>query len=488
MAEYLVTSPADTSTDVRPSPKRWWALGLIALVQLMLALDASVVNVALPRIQETLGISDDARQWVVTAYALVFGSLLLLGGRVADSVGRKRALLTGLVGFAAASAWGGLATQAWMIFVARGLQGAFAALMAPAGLTILSVTFTRAKERGTAFGVYGAVSGAGVAIGLIVGGLLTEYTSWRWCLLINVPIGLVALVIGLGVLTESKTGEKTRYDVPGAVTATLGLMSLIFGITKGQEKGWTTGVTVTALTAAAVLLLAFVVIEARSTHPLLPLRIVLHRSRGGAYLASLLSGTGLFSVFLFLSYYMQGVRDYTALHTGLAFLPSAVGVGIGAGIAGRLMRRVTPRTLLVVGLALTAAGMFLLTGLNVSSGYPTHLVPGMVVAAIGCGLVFVTAPASAMTDIAATDSDAASALVNTTQQIGGSLGLAVLGSIAASTTTSYLTAHPGSIPAASVRGFHDVFLSGGIILVAGAVVIAVLIGPAGKHGMNRETA
>ncbi|MFT4124852.1 MAG: MFS transporter [Gordonia sp. (in: high G+C Gram-positive bacteria)] len=478
MTEYPAASPADTNADVGLSPRRWWALGLIALVQLMLALDASVVNVALPEIQETLGISDDARQWVVTAYALIFGSLLLLGGRVADSVGRKRALLTGLVGFAAASAWGGLATHAWMIFVARGLQGAFAALMAPAGLAILSVTFTRTKERGTAFGVYGAVSGAGVAIGLIVGGLLTEYTSWRWCLLVNVPVGVVALAIGLVVLIESRTGGRTRYDVPGAVTATLGLMSLIFGITKGEEKGWTAGVTVTALVAAAVLLLAFVVIEARSTHPLLPLRIVLHRSRGGAYLASLLSGTGLFSVFLFLSYYMQGIRDYTALHTGLAFLPSALGVGLGAGIAGRLMLRVTPRTLLVAGLILTAAGMFLLTGLNATSHYPAHLVPGMVVATVGCGLVFVTAPASAMTDITDTDSDAASALVNTTQQIGGSLGLAILGTIAASATTDYLTTHPGAIPDATIHGFHDVFLAGGIILAAGAVVIAMLIGRA----------
>ncbi|NKS54209.1 MFS transporter [Rhodococcus hoagii] len=307
---------ANTITEARSSPLRWSVLGLIALVQLMLALDASVVNVALPEVQQTLGISDDARQWVVTAYALIFGALLLLGGRVADSVGRKRALLTGLVGFAVASALGGLATTAWVIFLARGLQGAFAALMAPAGLAILSVTFTRTKERGIAFGVYGGVSGAGVAIGLVVGGLLTQYTSWRWCLLINVPVGLVALAIGLVVLAESRAAGKTRYDVPGAVASTLGLTSLIFGITEGQEKGWTAAATVSALVAATVLLGAFVVIETRSKHPLLPLRIVLHRSRAGAYLTSLLSGTGLFGVFLFLSYYMQGIRDYSPLHTG----------------------------------------------------------------------------------------------------------------------------------------------------------------------------
>ncbi|MCA1216997.1 MFS transporter [Streptomyces sp. 8L] len=476
MPESQLESPEDTNTDTEPVPWRWWVLGLIALVQLILALDASVVNVALPKVQETLDISDASRQWVVTAYALTFGGLLLLGGRIADFAGRKRVLLTGLIGFAAASALGGLATTASVLFVARGLQGAFAALMAPAGLAILSVTFTRTKGRGTAFAVYGAVSGAGVAIGLIVGGLLTQYTSWRWCLLINVPVGVIAAVIGAVVLAESRAGGKGRYDVPGALTVTFGLMSLIFGITKGQEKGWTAAVTSEALIAAVVLLVAFVVIEARSAHPLLPPRIVLHRSRGGAYLTSLLSGAALFSIFLFLSYYMQGVSGYSPVRTGLAFLPSAVGVGVGSGVAGRLMSRLAPRTLAVAGLVITAGGMLLLAGLNVSGGYLAHVLPGEAVTAIGCGLVFVIAPNTAMTRIDETDAGAAGALVNTTQQIGGSLGIAVLGAVAASGTSAYLAAHPGGIPAATVQGFHDVFLVGGTALAVGAAVVAVLIG------------
>ncbi|GAA4667101.1 MFS transporter [Gordonia humi] len=484
MAELHAGSPANVITEPKPARRRWWVLGLIALVQLMLALDASVVNVALPKVQETLSISDASRQWAVTAYALTFGGLLLLGGRIADFAGRKRVLLVGLVGFVAASALGGLATTASVLFAARGLQGAFAALMAPAGLAILSVTFTRARERGTAFGVYGAVSGAGVAIGLTVGGLLTQYTSWRWCLLINVPVGVIAAMICFVVLTESKAAGRARYDVPGAVTATFGLMSLIFGITKGQEKGWTDSSTLGALATAAVLLVAFVAIEARSTRPLLPLRILLHRSRSGAYLASLLSGAALFSIFLFLSYYMQGVSGYSPVRTGLAFLPSALGVGIGSGIAGRLMGRLTPRAVAVAGLVTTAAGMFLLTGLDLSSGYVVHLLPGEVVTAVGCGLVFVTAPSAAMTDIAETDSGAASALVNTAQQIGGSLGIAVLGAIAASITTGHLATHPGDISAATVQGFRAAFLAGGIALAVGAVIVAVLIGRSEPAHLN----
>jgi EmrB/QacA subfamily drug resistance transporter len=466
--------PAASPRGVAPNSGRWQVLALVAVVQLMLALDASVVNVALPRVQEALGVSDAARQWVVTAYALTFGGLLLLGGRIADFTGRKRVLLIGLVGFVAASALGGLATTESVLFVARGVQGAFAALMAPAGLSILSVTFTGAKERGTAFGVYGAVSGAGGAIGLVVGGLLVQYASWRWCLLINVPVGLAAALAGVVVLPESKVAGKARYDVPGAVTATLGLMSLVFGLTEGQEKGWSAALALGALLMAVVLLVAFVMIESRSTRPLVPLRIVIHRQRGGAFVTSMIVGAGLFGIFLFLSYYMQEVRGYTPVRTGLAFLPFALGIGVGAGIAGRMAARLGSRTLATAGLIIAAVGMLLFTGLNTTSGYLAHLLPGQLTAAIGCGLVLVTATNAALTDITEADSGAASALVNTAQQIGGALGIAALNAIAASAASSYLGDHPGAVPVAMVHAFHDVFLVGGIGLAAGAGIAALL--------------
>jgi MFS family permease len=284
-------------------PKRWIALGVIAVSQLMVVLDASIVNIALPDAQKSLGISDVNRQWVITAYTLAFGGLLLLGGRIADYVGRKRIFIIGLIGFAAASALGGVAQDQAMLFGARALQGAFAAVLAPAALSLVTVTFTETRERARAFAVYGAISGGGAAIGLIVGGILTQYASWRWCLLVNVPIAAAAAAAALVYVRESKAHGDTKYDIPGAVLVTGGLVSLVYGFTEAAKTGvgWGAASTLGYLILAVVLLVGFVVVEARSANPLLPLRVVLDRNRGGSYLASLLVGAGLFAMFLFLT-------------------------------------------------------------------------------------------------------------------------------------------------------------------------------------------
>src|SRR5579862_3046271 len=287
-----------SSADVEPDPRRWFILAVVVVVQLMVVLDASIVTIALPSIQRALHISAANRQWAITAYTLAFGGLLLLGGRIADFGGRKRMFILGLVGFAAASALGGLSVDQGMLFGARALQGAFAALMAPAALSILTITFqVDAKERAAAFGAFGAVSGAGGAIGVLAGGLLTEYASWRWCLLVNVPIAVLTTVAAVRIVRESRTSGRTRYDLPGAVFSTAGLVLLVYGFTKAQLDGWSSTTTV-GLLAAAVLLIAFVGVEARSSHALLPLRVVADRSRGGAFLASLLLGAGLFAMFV----------------------------------------------------------------------------------------------------------------------------------------------------------------------------------------------
>ncbi|MDN5895154.1 MAG: MFS transporter [Nocardioides sp.] len=461
-------------TGPNADPRRWRILALVAVCQLVLALDASIVNIALPAVQEALGVSDAERQWVITAYALTFGGLLLLGGRICDFVGRKRVIIIGLVGFAAVSALGGLAPNAAVLFTARGLQGLFAALIAPAALAILSATFTDPKERATAFGVYGGVSGGGAAIGLIVGGLLTEYTTWRWCLLINVPVTLITAAFALWLITEHRTGGR-RYDIPGAITATAGLGLLVFGFSKADEEGWTSPLTLGLLAAAAALLVAFVAIESRTRQPLLPLRVVMNRSRGAAYINGLIAGAALFAVFLFLSYYMQGTLHYSPIKTGLGFLPLALGIGIGAALAGRLLPQIGPRLLTVTGLITAAVGLLLLTRLGTTTGYASHLLPGQLVVAIGTGLVFVTVTSTAMIDIDTADSGIASAMVNTTQQIGGSLGIALLNTIATTSTTHYLTTHRGELPEALVHGFHTAFLATAALLVFGAICAWLMI-------------
>ena len=376
----------------RPDPRRWWALVVIAVAQLMVVLDASIVNIALPSAQSDLHIDNADRQWVITAYTLAFGGLLLLGGRIADYTGRKRAFVIGLIGFAAASGLGGVAINSGMLFGARALQGAFAALLAPAALSLVSVTFTDTKERARAFGVYGAISGGGAAIGLILGGVLTEYASWRWCLLVNIPIAVIAAVVALRVVKESRSHGSTSYDVPGAVLVTLGLVLLVYGFTQAAKPGvgWLAPITLALLAAAVVLLIAFVFVEARSAHPLLPLRVLADRNRAGAYLSSLFVGAGLFAMFLFLTYYFQQNLGYSALRSGLAFLPFSAGIIVAAILASTLLPRLGPRALLIPGGILSTAGLAYLVTLTESTSWLTHVLPAEIAISLGLGLIFVT--------------------------------------------------------------------------------------------------
>ena len=432
---------------------------VIAIAQLMVVLDASIVNIALPSMQADLGITDANRQWVVTAYTLAFGGLLLLGGRIADYAGRKRMLIVGLIGFAVASALGGVAQTQGMLIFARGLQGAMAAVLAPAALSLITVTFTDHKERARAFGVYGALSGGGAAIGLIMGGLLVEYTSWHWTLLVNVPIAIGAVFLALAYVHESRATGNTTYDIPGAITGTLGIVSVVYGITRATTDGWTGGQTLGVIGIGLVILAIFIAIEARTSHPLLPLSILLNRNRGGAYLASFFVGIGLFAMFLFLSYFFQGVLGYSALKSGLLFLPFSVGIVISAGIASQLLPRFGPRWVTFIGFLMAVFGMFLFTQLHPSATYWPNILPGMIIMSLGMGLVFVPLSAVALFGVGNHDAGVASAVLNTSQQIGGSIGLAFLNTIAASATTAYIVANNVSPqnPEALVHGFDSAF-------------------------------
>jgi EmrB/QacA subfamily drug resistance transporter len=462
--------PSSTSDQ-----RRWLVLAVIAVCQLMIVLDSSIVNIALPHAQRSLGISDADRQWVVTAYTLGFGGLLLLGGRIADYLGRKRVLIAGLIGFAVASALGGAAPSAGVLFGARALQGIFAALMAPAALSLLANTFTDRTERAKAFSVYGGISGGGAAIGLVLGGVLTEYANWRWCLLVNTPIALVTAFCAVRLIRDDRGSRGRSYDVRGAVAITVGLVALVYGFTQAGPHGWGSLATLAPLVVGVVLIAAFVVNESRVTAPLLPLRVPLDRNRGGAYLAALLSAMGLFGMFLFLTYYLQGTLHYSALKTGFAFLPFSIGIFVGAGLTSRLLPRVGPRNLLAPGLLLAALGLAWFAQIDVSSSYLVHVVPAELIVSVGMGLAFVTIASTALVDVAPEDSGVASALVNATQQIGGSLGTALLNTIAASATAGFVSAHRGMLAEGLVHGYRVAFWISAAILLVGAATTAVLI-------------
>ena len=382
--------------------RRWLALAIIAISQLMVVLDASIVNIALPSAQRDLGITDADRQWVVTAYTLAFGGLLLLGGRIADYVGRKRMLIVGLLGFAGASALGGIASTAELLFAARALQGAFAALLAPAALSLITVTFTEPKERARAFGVFGAVSGGGAAIGLVVGGILTEYASWRWCLGVNVPIAIGAAIAAFLIVTESKAHGNTKYDVPGAVLVTAGLVSLVYGFTEAAKPdlGWTAAAPrSSSWSRRSCCWSRSWSGSPRIANPLLPLRIALDRNRGGSYMIFLLVGAGLFGMFLFLAYYFQLNLGYSALKSGLALLPFSGGIIIGAGVISQILPRVGPKPLMIPGLALAVVGMLWLTQVTADTSYVTHVLPAELLMSFGMAAVFIPASSTALVGV-----------------------------------------------------------------------------------------
>ena len=471
--ETVPVSPAEVEAD----PRRWSILAIVVIAQLMVVLDASIVTIALPSIQRALHISVANRQWAITAYTLAFGGLLLLGGRIADFWGRQRMFIVGLIGFAAASALGGSAVNEAMLFGSRALQGAFAALMAPAALSILTLTFQHdAGERAKAFGAYGAVSGAGAAVGALAGGLLTQYASWRWCLLINVPIALLAAAAALRIIGDSRESGRTRYDIPGAVLSTAGLVSLVYGFTKAVTDGWSSPTTLTLLAVGLFLLAAFVVVEARSNAPLLPLRVVWERNRGGSYLAGLLNVVGLFGMFIFVSYYMQQILHYSAAKAGVAFLPFALGVIVAAAAGTSLMPKIGPRIAMSAGLLMSALGLLWLTQIGVRTSYWTHLFPQEIVMSLGLGLAFPALSSTALTKVREQDAGVASAMVNTTQQVGASLGAALLNTIAATATVNYLVSHgPRFAPNAVVHGFSVAFALGAIIVAVGAIASFLLV-------------
>lgn len=468
--------PGDEGLD----PNRWRALVVIAIASLMIILDASIINLALPSAQKALHISNANRQWVVTAYSLSFGSLLLLGGRIADYVGRKRVFIIGLLGFALASAIGGFSSNQGELFAMRGLQGAFGALLAPASLSLINVTFTVPKERARAFGVYGGISGGGAAIGLIMGGLLTQYANWRWCLYVNTPIAIIAVLMAIPFLHESKAKGNNKYDVPGAVTVTVGLVSLVYGFSQAASNGWANYHTYPFFIAAALFIAAFFVIEVQVDNPLLPMRVLAERNRGGSYIGSLLVGVGIFAMFLFLSIYMQSFLHYSPLKAGVAFLPFTVGIIFGAGIASQLLPKIGPRPLMVFGMLLATVGILLFSRITPTSGYTSHLLAPMLIISFGVALYFIPNASTGLHDSGEHDAGVASAMINTSQQIGGSLGAALLNTIAISSATTFAAAHAkhyGSQIAvyAQVHGFTTTFKWGAGFLFACALVSALMI-------------
>ncbi|CAM5667546.1 DHA2 family efflux MFS transporter permease subunit OS=Streptomyces alboniger OX=132473 GN=CP975_14785 PE=4 SV=1 [Streptomyces alboniger] len=472
-------------------PRRWKALVFIALAQLMVVLDATIVNIALPSAQQDLGISDGNRQWVITAYALAFGGLLLFGGRIADLWGRKRTFVTGLIGFAAASALGGAATGEAMMLGARALQGVFGALLAPAALSLLAVMFTDAKERAKAFGIYGAIAGGGGAVGLILGGFLTEYLNWRWTFYVNIPFAVIAALGAYFVIREPAGGRnRSPLDVPGVVLSTLGLVALVYGFTRAESAGWSDTVTVTMFVASVVLLAAFVLTEAKVKSPLLPLRVLTERNRGGVYLSLGLAIIAMFGLFLFLTYYLQIVKGYSPVKTGFAFLPMIVGMITGSTqIGARLMTRVPPRLLMAPGFLLAAVGMLLLTQLEIGTSYAGLIMPAQLMLGLGMGTAFMPAMSLSTHGVEARDAGVASAMVNTSQQVGGAIGTALLNTIAASATTAYLTDHaagatnPKLLQAqAMVEGYTSAIWWAVGILAVSALIAATFINTGHQGG------
>jgi EmrB/QacA subfamily drug resistance transporter len=461
--------------------RRWAILVLLGIAQLMVVLDATIVNIALPSAQKALHFSNDDRQWIVTAYALAFGSLLLFGGRVGDLFGRKLTFIAGLIGFAVASALGGFADSFGVLVVARALQGAFGALLAPAALSLLTTTFTDPNERGTAFGIYGAIAGGGGAVGLLLGGVLTEYLSWRWCLYVNLAFAVPAAIAALAMLVNQRHPAKARVDVPGTLTASGGLFALVYGFSNAETHGWGAPTTVGFLVAGVALLATFVAIQQRTEHPLLPLRVVADRNRGGSYLAVGIVGAGMFGVFLFLTYYLQQTLGFSPVKTGLAFLPMIGVLMVTATTATtRLLPRTGPRPLLTLGMLLAAGGMVLMAQLGVDSTYAAHVLPGLLVIGAGLGLVMAPAMSSATLGVDAADAGVASATVNTMQQIGGSMGTALLSTLAASAASGYVA---GKAPSAAlagqaaVHGYVTAFWWSAGIFAIGAIVCGLLLRP-----------
>jgi EmrB/QacA subfamily drug resistance transporter len=458
--------------------RRWLILAVLGIAQLMVVLDATIVNIALPSAQKALHFSNGDRQWIVTAYSLAFGSMLLLGGKISDLFGRKRALIIGLSGFAIVSAIGGAAQSFLMLAGSRALQGLFGALLAPAALSLLTTTFTDPGERGKAFGVFGAIAGSGASIGLLLGGTLTQLLDWRAVMYVNLLLAAFAVTGAVALLRNEVPAEKPKLDLPGVLSVSAGLFALVFGLSHAETTSWSNPVTIAALAASIPLLALFVWVERQAEHPLLPLRVLGDRNRSGAYISIGLAAVSMFGAFLFLTYYLQQNLGYSPVLTGVAFLPMTLTVMASATIANtKLVPRFGPRPLVTLGMALGAGAMFYLTGIGVHSSYSTAVLPTLVFLGVGLGLVFAPAMNTGTAGVESHDAGVASATVNTSQQVGGAIGTALLSTLATSAATSYLAgSHPTAalIAHATVHGYTTAFAWSAAIFALGAILAAVM--------------
>ena len=460
---------------------RWLILSLVALAQFVVVLDATIVNVALPSMQKALSISPENLQWVVTAYTLAFGGFLLLGGRVGDLIGRKKTFVAGTAAFSLASLAVGLSANESIVIIARGIQGLAAAFMSPAALGIVLASFKEGAERNKALSIWGGISSGGAAAGLLLGGVLTQYLSWRWNFFVNVPVGLLAAFLALRIIPESKGNlGHFHFDIPGGLTVTSGLMLLVFALTKVPEYGWTAGRTLIMLGAAVALLIAFLINEAKSKHPLMPLSIFTTKNIGRANLVMFPITAGMFAVFFFLTLYVQNVLGFDPLKTGFAFVPIAIVIGIVAGIASNVVTKVGYKPFMVAGPLLIAAGMFWLSGLPVDGSYWKDILPALVTFAVGMGFSFIGGTIAATNGVPAKDSGLASGLLNTTQQVGGAVGLAVLSVVSTAATKDYfkdILGQPTPLQQVTglVEGFHAAFLVAVGLCVAASVIAFLFI-------------
>jgi EmrB/QacA subfamily drug resistance transporter len=471
----MSTSPTRAS-----EPNRWAVLALLGVAQLMVVLDATIVNIALPSAQHALHFSSHNRQWIITAYALAFGSLLLVGGKLGDLFGRKWTLIGGLAGFSVASAIGGLAQSFGMLVGARALQGAFGALLAPSALGLLTVTFQGSGDRAKAFGIFSAIAAGGGSIGLLLGGALTQAISWRWSLYVNLVIAIPTAIAALRLLRNQRQAERPRIDLAGVATASGGLFALVYGFSNAETSSWSNPLTIVALAASAVLLSAFVVVEQRVRHPLLPLHIVSDRARGGAYATIALAGSAVFAVFLFLTYYMQQNLGFSPLQTGVAFLPmTAMIVVTATTVQTRVLPRTGAKPLVIGGMTLGVTAMLLLSRLTPHGAYATHVLPGLILTGTAMGLIFAPAFSTATLGVRRNDAGIAAAMVNTSQQVGGSVGTALLSTIFASASASFVAAHPHTaslVSAASIHGYTTAFEWAAAVFGLG-LLVALLILP-----------
>ncbi|MGX7678870.1 MFS transporter [Jatrophihabitans sp. DSM 45814] len=467
------TTSAKAAAAKRAADHRWLILVFVSVAQLMVVLDSTIVNIALPSAQRDLGFADSNRQWIVTAYALTFGSLLLLGGRFGDLVGRKRAFLIGLAGFALASAVGGAATSFGVLVTARAFQGMFGAILAPAALSTLVTTFHSPKDRGKAFGVFGSVAVGGGAVGLILGGILTEYLSWRWAMYVNVIFAAAAGIGAYLYMVNERSPVRQRIDILGAVLASTGLFGLVFGFSHAESAGWTEMTTVISLALGVALLAGFFLAEKRVRAPLLPLRVITDRARGTAYLSIGIAGIAMFGLFLFLTYYLQLVRGYSPVASGFAFLPMIGCIVISSNTSNMVtLPRFGPRIVITTGMTLGCLALAYLTRIDVHSSYVTGVLPTLLLMGFAMGMVMAPAMNTATAGIAPQDAGVAAALASTMQQVGGSVGTAVLSTLAASATSSYLADHssvPNAVAVAATHGYIVAFAVGSGLFLVGAI-------------------